>query len=304
MPGMVTRWLVVGSGRCGVQLARSMTAAGVPVVGVTTRGARGRGRVRRLLPGVRVVSTAAPLGGADALLIAVPDDRLAECAVEIDRRVAEGITVALHTSGLHPGAVLSPLRQRGIAVGSFHPLVSFPAPGGPRVALAGVMAAVEGDPPAVHAGLALARGLGMTGRLLASADKASYHAAATLAGSLTHVLVAEARSMLERTGLARAETERALRPLVEGAVAAALSAAGLERLTGPVPRGDVGTIRTHLSVLDGPLADAYRAVSALAAERIRALREPGTVAKSALDSVLTALTAKGPCGSVPADGLD
>lgn len=304
MPDMVTRWLIVGSGRCGVQLARAMVAAGMPVAGMTARGARGRSRVRRLLPGLPAVSLTAPLPAAEALLVAVPDDALRACAEEIAARVAPCTRVALHTSGLHAGIALAALRQRGIAVGSFHPLMSFPAPGGPPVALAGALATVEGDADAVRAGLDLAHALGMTGRRLAAADKPLYHAAAVLAANLTHVLVAEARSLLLRIGLDREEAARALLPLVQGSVAGALAADGLESLTGPLSRGDAAAVSAHLHSLDRPLAAAYRAVARLAVARLRRAGGATTVTKSALDSVLRALTVTRACGSVPADGLD
>jgi predicted short-subunit dehydrogenase-like oxidoreductase (DUF2520 family) len=304
MPDMPTRWLITGSGRCGVQLARAMVAAGVPLAGVVVRSARGRSRVRRLLPGTPAVGPAAPLPAAEALLVAVPDDRLRECAAELAGRVPAGLRVAVHTSGLHPGSVLARLRERGIAIGSFHPLMSFPAAGGPAVPLAGALATVEGEEAAVRAGLRLARTLGMTGRRLAAADKPLYHAAAVLAANFTHLLVVEARAALEAAGLGHDEAARALAPLVRGAVAAALAADGLERLTGPISRGDAEAVAAHLRALDAPLAAAYRALARLAAVRLRRGGAPETVTKSALDSVLRALTDTEACDSVPADGLD
>ncbi len=281
-----------------------MLAAAIPVAGVAVHSPAGRSRVRRLLPGVAAVAPAAALPAADGLLVAVPDDVLRRCAAALASRVPADARFALHTSGLHPGSVLAPLRERGIAVGSFHPLMSFPAPGGPAVALAGALATVEGDPAARRAGLALARALGMKGRRLEAADKPLYHAAAVLAANLTHVLVAEARAMLERVGLGRAEAGRALCPLVDGAVAAALAADGLERLSGPLARGDGAVIAAHLRLLDAPAAAAYRSVALLAVARMRASGDRDSAAKSAVDSVLRALTATGACGSVPADGLD
>jgi predicted short-subunit dehydrogenase-like oxidoreductase (DUF2520 family) len=301
MPEMLSRWLIVGSGRCGLQLARAMTAAGIPLTGVLVRSRRGSARVRRLLLGVRPLGPSAALPTTDAVLVAVPDGRLADCDAELATRLPEGVHVALHTSGLHSGAVLGRVRERGIRVGSFHPLMTFPAPGGPPVPLAGVLTTVEGDAVAIRCGLALARSLSMIGRRLAAADKTRYHAAAVMAANLVHVLVAEARSTLTGIGLRRHESVAALRPLVDGAVAAALAAAGLERLTGPISRGDASTVRAHLRSLDPPAAAAYRAVGRLAVERLRVAALPPTVTKSALDSVLRALTDTEACASVPPD---
>jgi len=278
-----------------------MAAAGLAVSGVACRGARGHARLRRWLPGVAAVAPAAELPAVTALLIAVPDDALASCAADLARRRPSTLRIALHTSGLHSATVLAPLQERGVATGSFHPLVTFPAPGGPLVPVAGALAAVEGDAAAVLAGLRLARALGMAGRRLDASEKTRYHAAAAIAANLTHVLVVEARSLMEAAGFGRREAARALLPLIDAAVTAALGARGLERLTGPIARGDAGTVRAHLSVLDPHLAAAYRAVAVLGLARLQASGACEAVAKSALDSVLRSLTATDRCGSLPAD---
>ena len=304
MPAVPDVWLVVGTGRCGLQLARTMAAAHLKLAGVVCRGDRGRARVRRTLPGVAAVAPAAELPAATAVLIAVPDDALGECAVALARRRPPGLRIALHTSGLHSAASLAPLGEHGVATGSFHPLATFAAAGGLLVPLAGALAAVEGQETAVRAGLRLARALGMVGRRLSADDKPRYHAAAAIAANLTHVLVVEARSLMQAAGFDRREASRALRPLIHAATAAALAARGIERLTGPIARGDGATVRAHLGVLDPRLAAAYRAVAALAVVRLRAAASRDVVAKSALDSVLRSLTATDRCGSLPADERD
>ena len=295
------RWGIVGGGRCGLQLARALVAAGQCVVGVIYRSAHGRSRLRRWLPEVPAIGAGAALPAASVLLVAVPDDALRALGERLARHELGGIGVVLHTSGLHAGTILSPLQEHRIAVGSFHPLVAFSRAGGPPVSLRGALATVEGDEAAVRAGRRLARSLGMTARRIGAADKPGYHAAAVIAANLTHVLVVEALSLLESAGFARREAARALRPLVGDSIAAALAAGGLERLTGPLARGDAATVTAHLSVLDEPLAGAYRAVAALAVTRLQAARPALTAEKSALDSVLRALTVLPRCGSVLAD---
>jgi len=303
MPAVPDTWVIVGGGRCGLQLARAIAAAGEPLAAVVCRSRRSRDRVRRLLPGVAATSVGAELPAAGALLVAVPDDAIRECAGELARLAPATVKVALHTSGLHSRSALAALSERGIATGSFHPLLTFPAAAGPLVPLAGALAAVEGDAAAVRTGLRLARRLGMSGRRVAAADKARYHAAATIAANLTHVLVAEARSLFEGAGFAHRDAARALAPLVRAAAVEALAARRMERLSGPVARGDGATVRAHLEVLDAPLAAAYRAVARLALARIAAAT-PAPAAKSAADSVVRALTEPFRCGSVPADERD
>ena len=272
-----------------MQLARAMTAAGVEVVGIHMHSSRGRARVRRVLPGVPAFGPRDPLPPAAAILLAVPDSAISACAQQLTSRLHPATSLALHTSGLLPAAVLAPLGEKGCHVGSFHPLVSFPTGTGPTVPLSGVVAVVEGDHGAVLGAERLARSLGMRPLRLPASAKPRYHAAAALAANMTYTLVAAARAQLLEVGFPRLLAASALRPLVTGSVEAALSARGFENFTGPIARGDATTIRTHLGVLPGRIATAYWAVASLA---IAGLAEQGLISEKQAQELSIALTSK------------
>jgi predicted short-subunit dehydrogenase-like oxidoreductase (DUF2520 family) len=288
-------WLVVGAGRCGLQLARHLQRAGVTLAGVVVSSTRSRARVRRALPGVTAIGDTQPLPAVGGVLVAVPDGAVPSCAAALAARLHQATTVVLHTSGLLTSAALAPLARAHLALGSLHPLMTFPSPAGPLVPLAGVVAGVEGDPGAVRAAMHLARRLGMRPVALDAADKVRYHAAAVIAANLGHVLAAAARSELEAVGLSRRQGRAALEPLVIASLDNALKARGLERLTGPLARGDAATVTAHLDALEPGLAAAYRAVARHAVARLLAERLLSVQEARALDE---ALTSPGVCGSV------
>lgn len=267
---MRSQWFLVGAGRCGLQLARAMTAAGFTLVGIETRSPRGRARARRALPGVPTLDPASDLPDAEAILVAVPDSALAGCARDLAPRLAPATRLLLHTSGLFPASAMAPAAGSGRSVGSLHPLVSFASGTGPAVPLLGVTAAVEGDPAAVSEARALARALGMRPVRVAAERKPAYHAAAAVAANLTHTLVVEAKATLMRVGFSGRGAAAAVRPLLATAMDAALAAHGIESLTGPLARGDAAAVRLHLAALAPEAADAYRAVGALAVAALAA----------------------------------
>jgi predicted short-subunit dehydrogenase-like oxidoreductase (DUF2520 family) len=292
---MVEGWIVVGAGRCGLQMARSMREASVPLVAVVEPGEAARRTARRWLPGVPALGSLRLLPGARAVLIAVPDRLVAACAADLAGRLDPEVRVVLHTAGALPAEVLAPLRTRRRSVGSLHPLMVFSRGGGPLQRLAGVAAAVEGDGPAVRTALSLARSLGMRGFRIAAGAKPLYHATAAVAANLTHVLVAAACGELARVGSSRHWAAEALRPLVLQAVTAALASGDLSRLTGPVVRGDVATVRAHLRVLSPDLAAVYTEVAGLA---VRGLERDGLISPETAVALATALTNPKPCDSV------
>lgn len=218
----------------------------------------------------------------------MPDSALRVCADALAPRLNPATTVVLHTSGLVPAGVLGPLAQKGRHLGSIHPLVSFPTATGPAVTLNGVVAAVEGDTSAVREAGHLARTLGMRPVTLNAAAKPQYHAAAAMAANLTHTLVATAKTLLVRAGFSERCAVAALRPLVAGAVEAALTARGIENLTGPLGRGDAWAVRTHLAALPETAAAAYRAVGTIA---VGALASQRLLRESQLQEMRRALTA-------------
>lgn len=284
---VIDRWLVVGSGRCGLQLARHMVAAGISPIGICVVSRAGEIRVRTHLPGIRVLQCGERLPPANAVLLSVPDSAIAPVALQLQNTLPAPPKVAIHTSGLLPAKELAPLWNNHPQAASLHPLVSFPDAEGPLVELSGVLATIEGDPDAMSQARQLASALGMTPHSISTADKVRYHAAASVAANLTYMLIATAKEIMNQTGIPPDISTPGLRRLVQGAVENAFSAASFEKLTGPIVRGDDATVKAHLTILDAHQAEAYRAIVRLGVNRLLAsVQIPRTVA----DKILAALT--------------
>ena len=74
---------VVGAGRVGAVLAAKFRAVGHPIAGVSGRSAASRLRIQTLLPGVETLAPEQVVERADVVVLAVPDDALAEVAAEL-----------------------------------------------------------------------------------------------------------------------------------------------------------------------------------------------------------------------------
>jgi predicted short-subunit dehydrogenase-like oxidoreductase (DUF2520 family) len=158
------------------------------------------------------------------VLLCVPDAEIAAAAT----CVAGGPLVG-HVSG---ATTLAPLA--GHEAFSLHPLMTVPADGAP--VFAGASAAVAGATPrALAFAEELAAALGMTPFTVPDEDRASYHAAASIASNYLVTLQAAAERLLGH--------DRALlAPLVRATVAN-WERLGPERaLTGPIARGDEATV--------------------------------------------------------------
>ena len=132
-----------------------------------------------------------------------------------------------------------------------HPLQTVSADAGPDQ-LEGAYAAVTGD---LEVGERLARELGMTPFALADEAKPLYHAASAFASNYLVTLTQVAAGLLERSGVERELALQALAPLQ----LRTLEVAGLPP-TGPIARGDAGTVAAHLEAIGPELAPLYRAL--------------------------------------------
>lgn len=189
-----------------------------------------------------------PLPAADLTFVAVSDDALVEVAAALSAAgVADG-TVVLHTSGVHDHTVLDELAARGARTGSFHPLQTFTGSEG-KERFQGITIGVEGMPEAVAAGKRLADDLLAQAVEVSTDRKALYHAAAVMAGNHAIAMLAVAADLWERATSDRQGAVDALGPLTRQSVENALRAGPEVALTGPVVRGDLGTVQRHLEAL-------------------------------------------------------
>lgn len=251
---------VVGAGRVGSALAARLRRAGYPIVAVSARSPASRLRASTVLPGVEVLEPAEVAQRADLLMLAVPDDALADVATALAPSIRPG-TVVLHTSGRHGVAPLAGLEAAGARVVAFHPAMTFTgtAEDGRRSCVVGLTAAATERAVAEE----LVAALDGTPLWIAEEDRVAYHAALAHAANHLVTVVAQSMEVLRDIGGHAGDPADVLRPLLEAALTNTL-AYGDAALTGPVARGDAETVRAHAeALLDAPAStrDTYLALA-------------------------------------------
>jgi predicted short-subunit dehydrogenase-like oxidoreductase (DUF2520 family) len=274
---------IIGAGAVGTALGAALHRADWPVVAVASRDAARRERFRSLVPGARAFAEApAILDEAELVILTVPDDAIEQLAGEL--RLYGGQAL-VHTSGVLGAEVLEPARAAGTQVGAFHPLVAFADTERAIAALRGAAVAVEGDDQLATLLATMAEAIGATAVRLAPGSKAAYHAAAVLAAGGFVALLDAIAELGRSAGLDEAGSLAIYGNLIEQTLGNARSLGIRAALTGPMTRGDVGTLERHLEALARLAPDAlplYRA----AAEREIALAEArGSLAPHAADSM-------------------
>jgi predicted short-subunit dehydrogenase-like oxidoreductase (DUF2520 family) len=248
----IDRVAVVGGGRVGLTLARALIRSG-PAVAVLGRHAEAL--PEPLEPATPVWEPA--IAAADLILIAVPDDAIGDVALKLARGGAVGAAhVVLHTSGIHDRTVLAALYSSHAALGSWHPLQTFARPLGEPESLAGSPVAIEGDERALATGRELGALLHLRPIVEVAADaKALYHAAAVFASNYL-VVLADMATRLARHAAGAPVPDTLFLPLMRRTLAHLAAGPGAA-LTGPITRGDAGTVALHLAALQGTERAVY-----------------------------------------------
>lgn len=242
---------VIGAGRVGAVLAAALRSAGHEVVAAAGESDASRGRLATLLPGVRHDKPSAVARASDLLLLTVPDDMLANVVTVLadSGSLREGQYV-VHTSGRHGLAVLAPATAVGARPVALHPAMTFTGTALDLDRLAGCVFGLTAEPEERELAASLVSDLGGRALWVPESRRALYHAGLAHGANHLVTLVTEAMEILAAAGAD--DPAATLRPLLTAALDNALDH-GDAALTGPIVRGDVGTVQAHL---DGILAEA------------------------------------------------
>lgn len=259
---------VIGAGRVGAVLGAALNDAGHRVVAASGVSEATIARMADLLPGARVVPPDEVPAGVDLVLIAVPDDTLSGLVRGLAESglLTRGQVVA-HTSGAHGLEVLKPAEAAGARPLALHPAMTFTGRRSDLDRLAGISFGVTAPADLRPLATRLVADLGGSVEWIAEGSRPLYHAALAHGANHLVTLVNEAMDRLRDAGVRH--PERVLRPLLSAALDNSLRH-GDEALTGPIARGDAGTVARHLGVLQAVAPDsvaAYRALARRTADR-------------------------------------
>lgn len=264
---------IIGAGKVGAVLGAALRGAGHAVVGVSAVSEASLDRAELLLPGVPILDVADIVERSELVLLAVPDDALADLVSGLGATGAwQAGQLVAHTSGRFGTGVLAPVKAAGGIPLALHPAMTFTGMSLDLARLSDCCFGVTADPAMLPIAQALVVEMGAEPVVIAEADRVLYHA--SLAHSANHMvtLVAHAAQILTDIGVE--STSQMLGPLLRAALDNALMS-GESALTGPVARGDAGTVAAHAAALreytldtsSSDVLDAYLAMSASTAAR-------------------------------------
>lgn len=266
-PGRLTVG-VVGVGRVGGVLGSALAAVGHRVVAASAVSQQSRERAAGLLPGVPLTAPQDVLARAELVLLTVPDDALPDLVAGLSATNAvRAGQLLVHTSGRYGVGVLEPAVRAGALALALHPVMTFTGTALDLGRLAGCSFGVTTADLLRPVAEALVLEMGGEPVWVDEAARPLYHAALAHGANHLVTLVAQSMDLLRAAGVDH--PGRMLAPLLSAALDNALRT-GDAALTGPVARGDAGTVAAHVREIGAVSRDGlatYRALARATADR-------------------------------------
>lgn len=262
---------IVGAGNLANALAVSLRAAGYRIELIISRKRIASMRRARHLAretGASAVAEHQAHIQTDIVWFCVPDRAIADAAHSLLGAADWKGRIALHSSGALISDELRVLHERGAAVASVHPLMTFVR--GSRPQLAGIPFAIEGDQKAVRAARAIVRGLRASAFPVRKQHKEAYHAWGMFVSPLVTALLAAGENVAAAAGLSRKAARQRMLPILRQTLENYARLGAAASFSGPIARGDVDTVRKHLKVLRG-VPEAREVYVAMARVALRSL---------------------------------
>lgn len=257
----------IGAGTVGSALAVGLAGKGYPVSGIASRTSQSANRLCRKIPSAQICLNPQQVADtADIIFITTPDDAIAEVCRSISWHPGQYI---IHCSGAYSAELLQTAHGFGAHTGVLHPLQSFSLQADPVENLRGITYALEGDDQTLPVLKDMVKVLGGEWIILKPSDKLSYHLAAVMASNYLVTLMKMAAGLWQTFGVPEDKAVRSLMPLVRGTLSNIEKAGITNALSGPIARGDYGTVLKHLANLENTAPELLPVYKELGSQTVK-----------------------------------
>jgi predicted short-subunit dehydrogenase-like oxidoreductase (DUF2520 family) len=273
----INTFAIIGTGMVGTAIGFLLKKAGYKITAIADKSPAALKRARLYTRGEISHSPQEVVQKADCILITTPDDAISSACKEIALCPAIKNKLVLHMSGAGDLDLLDAAKKAGAAVASIHPLQSFSSIDQAIKNIPCSYFAITADKKATASARNIVRDLGGIPFLISSDQKPLYHAAACIASNYLVALMNTVESIYQAIGLNEKDAKKAYLPLVYGSLRNIESSGSAPSLTGPIARGDFGTIKKHITAINKNLPQYSSLYSSLGLITVKVAQQKGTL---------------------------
>ena len=237
----------IGAGKICRTLAPNLNSAGFNIHGVYSSNKSSSQNICKLISNeCKSYQTPQELvDNCDLIFITTPDDSIQTVTESIKWRGNMGV---VHCSGAGTSFWLDKAKSDGASIASYHPLQTF-SNDNSNITLKNIYFAIEGDLSLIEYLKNVTDKLGAFPISIATEHKLLYHVSAFMACGLLATVIGKAVDIWKSIGYGEKQALDILTPLIEQTIHNVSQNGVLDSLTGPISRGDIGTIKGHIDSL-------------------------------------------------------
>ena len=273
----LNNFAIIGAGMVGTAIGFLLKKAGYKVLAIADKSPAALKRALPYTGGKTFRKPQKAVQDVDCILITTPDDTISSACQEIALCPALKGKFVFHMSGAGGLDLLESAKKAGAAVASIHPLQSFSSIDQAIKNIPGSYFGITADKKAQQSARNIVRDLGGIPLLISSDQKPLYHAAACFASNYLVSLMNTVESIYQAIGLNEKDAKTAYLPLVYGSLTNIDNSGSITSLTGPIARGDFGTIKKHISAINKNLPQYSSLYSSLGLITVKVAQQKGTL---------------------------
>jgi predicted short-subunit dehydrogenase-like oxidoreductase (DUF2520 family) len=273
----LNNFAIIGLGMVGTAIGFLLKNAGYKVIAIADKSPAALKRALPYTSGKAFRKPREAAQEADCILITTPDDAISSACQEIALCQAIKGKFVFHMSGAGGLDLLESANKAGAAIASIHPLQSFSSIDQAIKNIPGSYFGITADKKAQLPAKDIIRDLGGIPLFISSDQKPLYHAAACLASNYLVSLMNAVESIYRAIGLNEKDAKTAYLPLVYGSLKNIEKSGSISSLTGPIARGDFGTIKKHIMAINKNLPQYSSLYSSLGLITVKVAQQKGTL---------------------------
>jgi len=280
---------VIGAGMVGTAIGFLLKKAGHDIAAFADLSAAHLKRAQAYTGAKGFRHPAQAVNQADCILITTPDDRIGSVCEEIVSASSVTGKKVFHMSGAGGLDLLESAARAGASVASIHPLQSFSSIDGAIQSIPGSYFGVTASPGAKKVSADIVRDLQGIPIPITPAQKPLYHAAACIASNYLVSLMSVVESIYLSIGFSQKDARKAYLPLVYGSLKNIERQGCSSALTGPIARGDSGTVQKHIKAMACHLPDFSSLYADMGKVAVKLACEKGTLTSTQAQKIMELL---------------
>ncbi|MGP8154610.1 MAG: Rossmann-like and DUF2520 domain-containing protein [Smithella sp.] len=268
---------IIGTGMVGTAIGFLLKKAGYKVISIYDKSPAAMKRALPYTGGEAFLKPQDAVEKTDCVLITTPDDAILSACREIAICPVIKGKLVFHMSGAGGLDLLTPAKKAGASVASIHPLQSFSSIDQAIQNIPGSYFGITADKESQAPAKSIVRDLRGIPLVVSPDQKPLYHAAACFASNYLVSLMNVAESIYHVIGLNEKDAKKAFLPLVYGSLKNIENSGSISSLTGPIARGDFGTIKKHIMAINENLPQYSSLYSSLGLITVKVAQQKGTL---------------------------